>query len=514
MEFANDHHFSYLVGAELIRNSGYATGMNNNAFVNTDPEFTYIGKGIGQKDVSESVSASSLLSFFANVNYNYKSKYYVSAIIREDGSSRFSKGNRWGTFYSVSAGWNMEEEAWLKDNPTINKLKIRAGFGAIGNQNIGLYAYSDRMVDGAYYMFGENALNGYYQSTLANTNLKWETSNQFNFGVDFEFLKGQFGVTADYYYKVTNNMLVQEALPLSVGNAATPWVNNGSVLNTGVDIEFFWHKTWKDASLDIKLNGGYLHNRVLSLESPILGGRVDTGIYATRTEVGHPIGSFYLYEVAGIFQNKMEIMTSPYQGAGIQPGDVKYVDQTGDNVIDANDRVYAGSAIPKFNLGLNLSAYFKGFDLSMFFQGAFGQKIFSQVNYDIEGFYRGFNVTKRYYNEHWTPENPSNTQPRASWSGKTNNVRASTRFLEDGSYFRLKNVQLGYTFKIPESWKIENIRIYLAASNVFTITRYNGLDPEMTVSTNSASEGDRANGIDWGTYPVAKSYTVGLNFTF
>jgi TonB-linked SusC/RagA family outer membrane protein len=509
-----DNNINYLVGTEAIRNSTGILYMTDSQFTDTDENLLYIGKGQGVSDENQSEYGSSLLSFFANVNYNYKNKYYVSGIIRRDGSSRFSKGNRWGTFYSVSAGWNMEQEDFLKDNPVIDKLKLRFGYGSIGNQNIGLYAYADRYSSNYYYTFGGNSYNGYAQTTLGNENLKWETSNQFNAGIDIDMFKGTLGGSVDYYYKITNNMLVQEALPLSVGDASTPWVNNGSVLNTGVDLEVYYRKAYKDGGFDITFNGGYLYNEVLSLESPILSGRVDNGIYATKTEVGHPIGSFYLYKMVGIFQNEGEILTSAYQGSDIEPGDVKYADKDESGTIDSKDRYYMGSAIPKFTVGLNASGNYKGLDLSLFFQGAFGQKIFSQVNYDIEGFYRGFNVTERYYNEHWTGEGTSNTQPRASWSAKSNNVRVSSRFLEDGSYLRLKNVQLGYTFKLPEKWSIENLRVYLAGTNLFTLTKYQGLDPEMTVSTNSASEGDRANGIDWGTYPVAKSYTVGLNITF
>ena len=329
-----------------------------------------------------------------------------------------------------------------------------------------------------------------------------------------EVLDNTLGGTIDLYYKVTKDMLVQESLPLSVGNTSAPWINNGSVLNAGVDLELFYRRSFADWGFDITFNGGYLYNEVLALNAPILSGRVDTGIYATRTEVGYPIGSFFLYKTDGIFQNEMDVITSAYQGQGVKPGDVKYVDVVEDGVIDANDRTYCGSAMPKFTAGLNLSAYWKNFDFSAFFQGAFGQKIFSQVNYDIEGFYRGFNVTKRYYDERWTGEGTSNTQPRAAWGAKTNNVKVSDRFLEDGSYLRLKNLQLGYRIKTPESWKVSNLRVYIAASNLFTITAYNGLDPEMTVSTNSAAEGDRANGIDWGTYPVAKSVTAGINLTF
>lgn len=511
------HTVNYMVGAEFIKNHDKSYGMSDTKFSDTDEKVLYVGLGNGINRATQGESGSALMSFFANVNYNYAGKYYVSGILREDGSSRFSKGNRWGTFYSVSAGWNMEQEPWLQDAENLNKLKLRAGYGSIGNQNIALYAYSDRYSRGYYYALGNNqAVNGYAQTTLGNDKLKWETSNQVNVGVDVELLDNTLGFTVDYYYKVTKDMLVQESLPLSVGNMGAPWVNNGSVMNTGVDFEIFYRRNFKDWGFNINLNGGYLYNRVLSLNSPIQGGRVDSGVYATMTQVGHPIGSFYLYKMEGIFQDELDIMTSANQGkpGTIFPGDVKYADVNGDNVIDEKDRTFVGSAMPKFTTGLNLGFNFKGFDASLFFQGAFGQKIYSQVNYDIEGFYRGFTVTKRYFNEHWTPENHSNTQPRAASTGKSNNVKASTRFLEDGSYLRLKNVQLGYTFKFKEDAKISNLRIYAAASNLFTITGYNGLDPEMTSSTNASGEGDRANGIDWGTYPVAKSVTLGLNFTF
>lgn len=515
LEFG-DSHLNYLVGTELVKNHTLSYGLSDTLFSNTSDNLVYVGLGNGINRATQGESGSALMSFFASVNYNYNSKYYVSAIVREDGSSRFSKKNRWGTFYSVSAGWNMEEEDFLKGIEAVDKLKLRAGYGSIGNQNIGLYAYNDRYTPNYYYAIGTGVVNGYAQTALANENLKWETSNQFNVGVDYEGFNNTFGASVDYYYKVTKDMLVQESVPLSVGNLSAPWVNNGSVLNTGVDLELFYRRNFNDWGFDVTLNGGFLHNEVLSINAPIQSARVDSGVYATLTDVGHPIGSFYLYQMEGIFQDETEIMLHANQGAAgsIVPGDVKYKDINEDGVIDENDRTYCGSAIPKFTTGLNLAAHYRNWDLSMFFQGAFGQKIFSQINYDIEGYYRGFNVTKRYYDEHWTAENHSNTQPRASWSGKTNNVKASTRFLEDGSYVRLKNVQLGYTFKVKDDSFISSCHLYLAASNLLTFTAYSGLDPEMTVSTNSSSEGDRANGIDWGTYPVARSVTLGLNITF
>lgn len=509
------HNLSSMIGAEAIKNSGSGLYASESEFLNTDPDFLYLGMGSSKTNINQAVWESTLVSFFANVNYNFNQKYYLSGILRRDGSSRFSEGNKWGTFYSLSGGWNVETEDFMQDLQEIHKLKLRAGYGSIGNQNIPLYAYADRYGYNYYYTFGGNSYNGYAQTQLGNAELKWETSNQFNIGADLEFLKGSLGVTLDYYYKVTHDMLLPASLPPSIGNASPFQINStGNVLNTGVDLEVFYRKNYKDGGFNIALNAGYLHNKVLKLDFPYFAGRVDTGVFATRTQEGYPIGSFYLYEMDGIFQNNIEVLTSAYQGNNIKPGDVKYVDQNEDNVIDAKDRTFLGSAIPTVATGLNMAGNYKNFDVSMFFQGAFGQKIFSQVNFDIEGFYRGFNVTERYYREHWTGEGTSNTQPRASWAAKSNNVIASSRFLEDGSYFRLKNLQVGYTIPNTKKLGIENLRCYLAGTNLFTLTRYSGLDPEMTVSTNSASEGDMANGIDWGTYPVAMTFTFGINLTF
>ena len=509
------HNLSSMIGAEAIKNSGSGLYASESEFLNTDPDFLYLGMGSSKTNINQAVWESTLVSFFANVNYNFNQKYYLSGILRRDGSSRFSEGNKWGTFYSLSGGWNVETEDFMQDLQEIHKLKLRAGYGSIGNQNIPLYAYADRYGYNYYYTFGGKSYNGYAQTQLGNAELKWETSNQFNIGADLEFMKGSLGVTLDYYYKVTHDMLLPASLPPSIGNASPFQINStGNVLNTGVDLEVFYRKNYKDGGFNIALNAGYLHNKVLKLDFPYFAGRVDTGVFATRTQEGYPIGSFYLYEMDGIFQNNIEVLTSAYQGNNIKPGDVKYVDQNEDNVIDAKDRTFLGSAIPTVTTGLNMAGNYKNFDISMFFQGAFGQKIFSQVNFDIEGFYRGFNVTERYYREHWTGEGTSNTQPRASWAAKSNNVIASSRFLEDGSYFRLKNLQVGYTIPNTKKLGIENLRCYLAGTNLFTLTRYSGLDPEMTVSTNSASEGDMANGIDWGTYPVAMTFTFGINLTF
>ncbi len=496
--FNEVHNLNTMIGTEAIHYSN----KSHNSSTSTSGD-TYDSDN----------TAYSLMSFFGKADYNYNHKYYLSALIREDGSSRFTKGNRWGTFYSFSAGWDVNEEAFLKDVKFINLLKLRAGWGAVGNQNVQLYAYTDQYTQNSNYPFGGTSSSGYYQSRLGNDNLKWETSNQLNLGLDMTFHNGEYGFSVDYYDKRSKDMLVKASFPPSTGDASAYWVNDGEILNRGVDIELFYRKQLKDMGFSATINWGFLKNKVLKLDAPIQAGRVDTGIYAKYIQEGSSTGSYYLYQMDGIFQNEKEIVKSAYQGSTIAPGDVKYKDLNHDGTIDENDRAHVGSSIPKQTLGINLQANYKGWDLTTFFQGAFGQDVFKQIGYETEGFYRGFNVSKKYYDHYWRGEGTSNKYPRPSWSAKSNNVMASTRFLEDASYLRLKNIQLGYTFSLKTK-DISSLRVYVNATNLLTFTDYTGLDPEMTTSANSSDEGDIANGIDWGTYPVAKNFTFGVNITF
>lgn len=514
--FGDSHNLSAMLGFEAIKNSGTALYLNDADFPIQQNELIYIGNGLGNKISSQSAFASTLASLFGRINYDYKGKYYLSGTLRRDGSSRFSGNNKWGTFYSLSAGWLIKQENFLQDVDWLQNLKLRAGYGAIGNQEIGLYAYSDRISPYFDYPLGGVSNSGYAQTALGNEKLKWETSYQYNGGVDAELWKGAFAFSIDYFYKVTEDMLVKAPNPPSTGYAEAAWINSGSVLNSGLEFEATYRKNKKDRGYSIGGNLAVLHNEVLKLDAPLFGGRVDSGINATRTEVGQPIGSFYMLEMDGIFQNETDVLLSAFQGNNIRPGDVKYKDQNGDGRIDNIDRVHLGSAIPKLIGGINLTANYKNFDVSVFAQGSYGNKIYSQINQDIEGFYRGFTVTQRYFDERWTGEGTSNTQPRASWTSKSNNARPSSRFLEDGSYLRLKNLQFGYT--IPEKTLtvagLSQARLYVSGTNLLTLTKYSGLDPEMTVSNNSQGEGDRAAGIDWGTYPSAMTIMLGLDITF
>lgn len=493
------HTFNGMVGGEAIRYHGNDKSLSSS--INGD---TY----------ERNKWAYSLLSLFAKVDYNYNYKYYLSALVREDGSSRFTKGNRWGTFYSLSAGWDVHEEDFMKSLTFINLLKLRAGWGAVGNQNIGNYAYADVYGPNSNYPFGGSKPSlGYTLNQLGNENLKWETSKQLNLGIDMSFVNGQYGFSVDYYNKKSYDMLLPIPTPPSTGNKKTLFTNIGNMVNRGLDIEIFARKQYKDMGYSASLNWGYLKNEVLKLSGPIQAARVDNGIYAKYIEEGYSIGSYYMYEMDGIFQNEKEILTSAYQGNDIKPGDVKYKDQNGDGVIDEKDRAHVGTSLPKQTLGLNLQGNYKNWDLSVFFYGAFGHKLYNQMATETYGFYRGFNVSQKMFDNYWRGEGTTNEYPRASWSAKSNNVLTSTRFLENADFFRLKNVQLGYTFDL-KSKVISYLRVYANATNLFTLTGYSGIDPEMTVSSNSSAEGDIGNGVDWGTYPVAKSFTIGVNLTF
>lgn len=319
-------------------------------------------------------------------------------------------------------------------------------------------------------------------------------------------------------------MLLQPAQPSSTGSAASAYVNAGSMRNQGFEFEVSYRNAInKKFKYQLIGNLAAIQNKVTSLAggSPLVGGRIDNNYYATQTAVGHPVGSFYLLQQEGIFQNTQQVFTHAYQGPGIQPGDVMFKDISGpngkpDGIIDNYDRTYVGSPIPKLTYGLTTNLSYANFDVSLFFQGVYGNKLYNQVNTDIEGFYRSFNLTERAATESWSGEGSTNQFPRLSWNGATNNKQPSTRFLENGSYLRLKNIQLGYTIgnQLLQKLKLSSIRVFASAQNVFTVTKYTGIDPEIYTNSNSIGDGVRAVGIDWGTYPSARTFTFGINANF
>ncbi|HYV91493.1 MAG TPA: TonB-dependent receptor [Chitinophagales bacterium] len=524
--FNQVHSLTAIAGTEAISNTDHVHGGSDHNFPEQIPSLLYLGNGLNitSRTVFEGKQQWRLFSLFGNVNYAYNDRYLLSFNVRRDGSSRFAANNRYGTFFSGSAGWNLHNENFIKNNMSaISKLRLRASLGQLGNQDIGNYPWASVIGSGYNYVFGAPPASnsGYTISTRGNENVQWESSTQADAGLDLGIFQNKLSLTVDYFIKTTSLMLIPIPLPLIGGSATTPYVNAGKVQNRGLEVELnFIHHDGR-FKYDFNANAATLHNEVLSLAngSPIPGGRIDNGYYATLTTVGQPIGSFYLYEMEGIFQNTSEIVGSAYQGPYIKPGDVKFKDQNKDGFIDEKDRTFLGSAIPKIIYGLTANIEFANFDLSVFVQGAYGNKLYLQVNQDIEGFYRAFNLTQRVYDERWTGEGTSNTMPRVSWLGSTNNKTPSSRFLEDGSYVRLKNVQIGYNIpeKVISKLHIKGLRIYVTGQNLLTITKYTGLDPEMHTSDNLNSEtyrGDVAAGIDWGTYPSARSYIAGVNLNF
>ncbi|GAB3926097.1 TonB-dependent receptor [Larkinella terrae] len=524
--FDSKHDVSALLGMEAIQNVGRDLAGSDRNFIDQDPNLRYLGRGndpLG-RSASEGDQRWKLLSQFFRLNYAFQNKYLATVNVRRDGSSRFSTQNRYATFLSGSVGWNIDQEAFFQSlTNVVSALKVRASMGQLGNQDIGNYPYASIVGSGYNYPLGnpQQTTNGYAITSRGNSTVKWEASTQTDFGLDAAFFQNKLQLNIDYFIKTTSDMLVPIPVPRSGGTAGVPYVNAGRVENRGLEVDLTYRNRVGPVSFDLTANGSFIRNKVTSLSDgrPIPGGRIDNGIFATLTEPGYPIGSFYLLTQTGIFQNKEEIFTSAFQGNNTLPGDVKFADVNGNGVIDQNDRSHVGSPIPTLLYGLTANVQWKGFDLSAFFQGVSGNKIYYQVATDIEGFYRAFNITQRVVDQHWTGEGTSNTQPRVSWRGAANNKQPSTRFLEDGAYTRLKNLQIGYTLPAKISQKIgsSTVRIYVAGQNLLTFTKYPGLDPEQQTSDNVNNEpfrGDVAVGIDWGTYPSAKTYTVGLNVSF
>ncbi|MEP6950106.1 MAG: TonB-dependent receptor [Ginsengibacter sp.] len=517
------HTLNALVGTEIVYNDTKLLSASNSNFPNQSPTFQYLNNGTSiTPSVGGNESNASLSSVFGRLDYQYAGKYLAAFSVRRDGSSRLDPHNRWGNFYSGSVGWRIDREKFMENVKAVSNLKLRASLGQLGNQEINNYGYASLIGGNGYYAFGNSAAPAYTIYSKGNPNVKWETSTIGDAGLDLGLFKGAINITADYYRKVTSNLLVNPPNPTSAGTVAgAAFENNGKILNEGFEFEIAYQKQIsKDWHFDVSANLATIHNEVLALlnNQPIPGGRVDNNVFVTSTAVGHPVGAFYLLQQEGIFQTPLDVFTHANQGANIQPGDVKFKDVNKDGVIDQNDRVFAGSPIPTITYGFTGNVSFKEFDLNLFFQGASGNKIYNQVNTDIEGFYRPFNLTERAATESWHGEGTSNYLSRLSFTGAQNNKQTSTRFLENGSYLRLKNIQLGYRLSTAAlaRLKISSMRFFVSAQNVFTITKYTGLDPEMATSADAAAAGDgvRAVGIDWGTYPSARTFTAGVNFIF
>ncbi len=512
----NDRHDLVLTGgiSALENHHEYNGGANTNLPSN-DPKDAYISNTIDPITAQSAYGGaeeSALQSFFGRANYEFDGKYLLSAAFRADGSSRFGANNRYGYFPAVSAGWVLSHEEFWKDNSPVNFLKIRGSWGQNGNDKIGYYSFTTVVNSGQNYTFGPGQVitNGSVALTSANPDLKWETIEQTDFGVDAELFNNRLSFTGDYYIKNTLDMLYAAPIPFTPGTAA-PVRNVGSVQNKGVELSLNYRNRDRAFKYSVGGNIAFVKNKVTSLGEggePVFAGRVQSGnADVTKTEVGQPIGSFFGYVTDGIFQNQREIEEAAFQNENTAPGDIRFKDLNGDHVINVADQAYIGNPSPDFTYGATVDFEFKGFDLGFFLQGSHGNDIYNAtVRYDFNYGNRPTSILHR-----WTGPGTSNFEPRVSLLDPNQNARVSDRFVEDGSYLRLKNVQLGYSLpkSVLQKIKFEKFRLYVSAQNLFTFTKYSGMDPEI-----GAYGGALNAGVDRGFYPQARVLLGGVNVTF
>ena len=527
-----EHAFNALVGMEISRYNGTylraTNGILRDGF--DDWEHAYVDNGTatstdnGLGAAGHPNDETRTVSYFARFGWNWKETYMINATVRADGSSRFARGNRYGVFPSVSAGWTISNEAFMEDTyDWLDFLKLRVSWGQVGNQNIDNYQYTAPITSSnTHYIFGNqvgaDAQSGYwgsYPSRLANEDVTWETSEQTNIGIDARFLRSRLSLTADFYIKTTKDWLVEAPILATAGTGA-PFINGGDVKNTGIELALTWNdQIGSDFQYNVGINGAYNKNKVgnIPTEDGIIHG--DTNMLYDNTPEfyrasnGHPIGYFWGYETAGIFQNKQQIEDWKAAGNGIlqadvQPGDVIYVDQDHNGVIDDNDKVDLGNGTPDFTYGFNLGFSYKNFDFAMNAYGAVGNQI-------VQSYRNHANKYSNYTSAvlgRWTGEGTSNRLPRVT----ENNInwQFSDLYIQDGDYLRISNITVGYDFaKLINLKAISQARLYFQVQNAFTFTKYDGMDPEIGYGTS-----DWVSGIDLGYYPRPRTYLIGVNLKF
>lgn len=491
-----------------------------------DQSFATIDAGAGGTyDGSGSKWDYNRASFFGRVNYNYNDRYLIQATVRWDGSSKFGVNNRWGFFPSVALGWRISQEEFFPKDSFINNLKLRASWGQLGNENaLGYYDFLalistyNTMYQGYVRGNGDNAWTGSVARALENKSLKWETTDSKNIGIDFGLFNNRLNGSFNYYYSQTRDLLITKVLAPSAG-LDNPILNVGKMSNKGIEIELNWNDKINDFNYSIGANLTTTKNKVLELanEGQTIYGeglKYGTEHFPTQTKVGKPIGAFYLYKTDGIFQSMEEI--NQYvnnEGELLQPeakpGDIKFLDMNNDGTIDEDDKVYCGSGIPALEANLNFSADYKGFDLSLVLGSAWNYKLYNGNKYFYEGMNSSSNMLKSTLNA-WTPTNTDTDVPRAIYQDPNGNTRESDRFLENGNFVRLRQLQLGYTLpsSLTKKVYIEKLRFYVSGENLFTITAYDGIDPEFSRSNVLNT------GIDKLIYPFTRSFTVGAQLTF
>ena len=510
--FLFDHTFAEKHRVGLM--AGMSAQWNTNDYLNAQKN-VFMFDNVHEMDNGEEMYAIggnetewALLSYMARVNYSYEDRYLLTATIRRDGSSRFGKKHRWGTFPSVSVAWRASQEKWFPKNDYINDLKVRAGYGVTGSQaSVGNYSYL-ASYNTSVYPFGISSGNqtALVSSTLANPYIHWEEVAQTNIGFDASLFNSRVMFSFDAYLKETRDMLVKASIPITSGfeDTTTTYTNAGKVRNQGIEMSLHTINLTGELGWETNLTATYNKNKIKDLNSdvPYYINQINNS-YVTMLAKDYPINVFYGYVTDGIFQNQSEVNTHAVQ-PGAEPGDIRFRDLNNDGVINDSDRTVIGNLNPSWLFSMNNSLSYKGFELSVFLQGIAGNKIYNANNIDNTGMAAAYNQTTDVL-KRWQGEGTSNSMPRAVFGDPNQNTRVSDRFVENGSYLRLKNITLSYTF--PKQWlqkaQIENARLSLSCENVATITGYSGFDPEVGI-----------NGIDQNRYPISRTFSLGLNFNF
>ncbi|GAB6123719.1 SusC/RagA family TonB-linked outer membrane protein [Dysgonomonas termitidis] len=507
--FNEKHHLNVMIGSSAQNNVYNKMSASIQGFLSD--KNNQLSNGLNQPTVGGTKNDWSLLSFMGRANYNYADKYLLTLTVRRDGSSRFSKDNRWGTFPSVAAAWRISEESFYSKNKWVSDVKLRAGYGVTGNQwGIDNYAYFTKLKTGQY-VFNGIPVSTLYPRVMPNPDVKWETVKQWNAGIDLSLINQRVNLSLDGYIKNTTDMLVPMAVPITTGYndvpPDVPSVNAGNVRNVGWELTVSSQNLRGELEWNTDLNVSFNKNKVISMND---GVPLFTGNDINMTKVlvnaeGNPINSFYGYVTNGLFQNWNEVNNASIQvPGGTAPGDIRFMDLDSNGVINDNDRTYIGNPTPEWSFSMNNSFAYKDFDLQIFLQGVAGNDIYNANRIWQEGMAVPQNQTAKVL-DRWTGEGTSNSVPRAVYSDPNKNARHSNRFVEDGSYLRIKNLTLGYTLPqvISKKAYLQTVRLYMSCQNLYTFTKYSGFDPEVG-----------ANGVDLSTYPLTRTISFGVNVKF
>ncbi|KGE12891.1 SusC/RagA family TonB-linked outer membrane protein [Sphingobacterium deserti] len=513
------HNINVLAGTEAIDNQARDLSASRNGFFLLNSlDYFYLNAGTTNFGNTGIGSLGALFSIFGKVDYSFDDRYIFSATVRRDGSSNFGEENQFGVFPGVSGAWRLSNEEFLESVTWIRDLKLRAGYGVTGNQRIPVLQFMNRyssVINESSYPINGTVATGIWQSDYANPDVKWEQVNALNLGVDFTLFNGDIDGAVDYYDKRTKDMLFRVPLPATaVGEARAPYVNVGSMSNKGFELALGYHYGYRqDSELKLDLSGTISRN-VNKVES--LAPSITSQIYGNFRELqttilqpGEEFGAFYGYQVAGIYQNDADVANSPSY-ADARTGGLKFADMNGDGVINDADRTIIGSPHPDFIYSLAINTSYKNFDLSMFFYGSQGNQVYDATRYYTDfSVYDGPKSTRLL--DAWSPENPGSSIPSPVLNASAFEFSSSSYYVQDASFLKLRNMQLGYNLPVKnlfgENTAVSRLRVYLGVNNVFTITKYEGLDPEVTATASDYP----ALGVDFGSYPQARQYTFGIS---